>query len=43
VASVREEGMDGKKRRGALVTGAVLAAMALGIYLVVILKFFVYR
>ena len=28
-----------KKRNGALVTGLVLAAMALGIYLVVILKF----
>jgi hypothetical protein len=28
-----------KQRRGALVTGLVLAAMALGIYLVVILKF----
>ena len=32
---------DGKQRRGAIVTGLVLAAMALGIYLVVILKFFV--
>jgi hypothetical protein len=28
-----------KQRRGAIVTGLVLAAMALGIYLVVILKF----
>jgi hypothetical protein len=28
-----------RQRRGALVTGLVLAAMALGIYLVVILKF----
>ena len=35
------DGMDGKQRRGAIVTGVVLAAMALGIYLVVILKFFV--
>ena len=32
--------MDGKQRRAAIVTGAVLAAMAVGIYLVVILKFF---
>jgi hypothetical protein len=28
-----------KQRKGAIVTGLVLAAMALGIYLVVILKF----
>jgi len=35
--------MDPKQRRSALVTGVVLAAMALGIYLVVILKFFVYK
>jgi len=28
-----------KQRKGALVTGLVLAVMALGIYLVVILKF----
>lgn len=28
-----------KQRKGAIVTGVVLAAMALGIYLVVILKF----
>ena len=28
-----------KNRKGAIVTGLVLAAMALGIYLVVILKF----
>ena len=33
-------GMD-KQRRGAIVTGVVLAAMAIGIYLVVIAKFFV--
>jgi hypothetical protein len=32
--------MDGKQRRAAIVTGVVLAAMAVGIYLVVILKFF---
>lgn len=31
--------MVDKRRRGALVTGVVLAAMAVGIYLVVILKF----
>jgi len=30
----------GRNRRGALVSGAVLAAMAVGIYLVVVLKFF---
>ena len=42
MASVPEAGVDTKQRRGALVTGIVLAAMALGIYLVVILKFFVY-
>ena len=29
-----------KQRRGAIVTGVVLAAMALAIYLVVILKYF---
>lgn len=28
-----------KQKRGAIITGVVLAAMALGIYLVVILKF----
>jgi hypothetical protein len=30
-----------KQRKGALITGAVLAAMALAIYLTVIVKFFV--
>jgi hypothetical protein len=34
--------MDRKQRRGAIVSGLVLAAMALGIYLTVIVKFFVY-
>jgi hypothetical protein len=29
-----------QQRKGAIVTGLVLAAMALGIYLVVLLKFF---
>ena len=29
----------GRQRRGAIVTGLVLAAMALGIYAVVILKY----
>jgi len=33
--------MDGKQRRAAILTGVVLAAMAIGIYLVVIVKFFV--
>jgi hypothetical protein len=32
--------MVDKQKRGAIVTGVVLAAMALGIYLVVLLKFF---
>ena len=31
--------MDGKQRRAAIVTGVVLAAVALGIYLTLILKF----
>jgi hypothetical protein len=31
--------MVDKRRRGAIVTGVVLAAMVVGIYLVVILKF----
>ena len=30
----------GRQRKGALVSGMVLAAMAVGIYLVVLLKFF---
>jgi hypothetical protein len=30
----------GRGRKGALVSGVVLAAMAVGIYLVVLLKFF---
>ena len=30
----------GRSRKGALVSGVVLAAMAVGIYLVVVLKFF---
>ena len=34
-------GMDDKQRRSAIVTALVLAAMAIGIYLVVIVKFFV--
>jgi hypothetical protein len=32
--------VDAKQRRSAIITGVVLAAMAAGIYLVVILKFF---
>jgi hypothetical protein len=32
--------MPDARRKGAIVTGVVLAAMALGIYLTVILKFF---
>lgn len=30
----------GRQRKGALLSGVVLAAMAVGIYLVVLLKFF---
>lgn len=33
--------MVDKQRRGAIVTALVLAAMAIGIYLVVVFKFFV--
>ena len=33
--------MVDKQRRGALITGVVLAATAIGIYLTVVLKFFV--
>ena len=32
-----------KQRKGAIVSALTLAAMALGIYLVVMLKFFVYK
>jgi hypothetical protein len=32
-----------RQRRGAIISAITLAAMALGIYLVVILKFFVYK
>jgi hypothetical protein len=32
-----------RQRKGALVSAIMLAAMALGIYLVVMLKFFVYQ
>ena len=32
--------MVDKQKRGAIVTGVVLAAMAIAIYLVVVLKFF---
>jgi hypothetical protein len=31
--------MEDKQKRGAIVTGLVLAAVALGIYLTVVLKF----
>ncbi len=33
--------MVDKQRRGAIITGVVLAATAIGIYLTVVLKFFV--
>lgn len=35
--------MTPKQRKGAIVSALALAAMALGIYLVVILQFFVYK
>jgi len=38
---VKTQQAEPRQRRGAIVSGVVLAAMALGIYLVVILKFFV--
>ena len=41
VGEARAREMDPRQRRGAMITGVVLAAMALAIYLVVILKFFV--
>jgi hypothetical protein len=35
--------MTPKQRKGAIISAVTLAAMALGIYLVVMLKFFVYK
>jgi len=35
------DGMDDKQRRSAIVTAFVLGAMAVGIYLIVIVKYFV--
>jgi hypothetical protein len=35
--------MTAKRKKGALVSAITLAAMAIGIYLVVMLKFFVYK
>jgi len=32
-----------KSKRNAIITGLVLAGMAFGIYLVVVMKFFVYK
>jgi len=32
-----------KTKRNAVITGVVLAGMAFGIYLVVVMKFFVYK
>ncbi len=34
---------NGRQRRGAIISALALAGMALGIYLVVMLKFFVYK
>ena len=39
---MKTEAMDPKQRRGAIVTALVLAAMVIGIYLTVMMKFFVY-
>jgi hypothetical protein len=33
--------MDGRQKRAAIITGVVLAAMAIAIYLTVIVKYFV--
>jgi hypothetical protein len=35
--------MTPRQRRGAIISAVTLAAMAIGIYLVVILEFFVYK
>ncbi len=35
--------VDPKRRRGAIISALALAGMALGIYLVVMMKFFVYK
>ena len=35
--------MTPKQKRGAIISAITLAGMALGIYLVVMLKFFVYK
>lgn len=35
--------MTPKQRKGAVISAITLAAMAIGIYLVVMLKFFVYK
>ena len=35
--------MTPRQRKGAIISAITLAAMALGIYLVVMLKFFVYK
>ena len=32
-----------KQRKGAIISALALAAMAIGIYLVIVLKFFVYQ
>ena len=39
----RHEKMSPRQRKGAIISAITLAAMALGIYLVVMLKFFVYK
>ena len=40
---MNDAGMTPEQKRRAIVSAMVLASMALGIYLVVMLKFFVYQ
>ena len=40
---MNDTGMTPEQKRRAIVSAVVLAAMAVGIYLVVMLKFFVYK
>ena len=37
------DAMTPRQRKGAVISAVTLAAMALGIYLIVMLKFFVYK
>ena len=38
-----DAGMTREQRKRAIVSAVVLASMAIGIYLVVVLKFFIYK